>query len=102
MIPIQGSKDTVNERANPRYHTQKQVIKSANKEYADTKRTDSRIYLKQLRIIDLEYESSKITAKENANKCEQLEECERTVSLQFIIGGFPLRIYVWSKPSLPQ
>lgn len=34
------------------------------------------IYLKQLGIIDLEYESSKITAQENANKYEQLEECE--------------------------
>lgn len=39
MIPIQDSKDTVNKRANPQYHTQKQVIKWANKEYADTKRT---------------------------------------------------------------
>lgn len=39
MIPIQDSKDTVNKRANPQYHIQKQVIKSANKEYADTKRT---------------------------------------------------------------
>lgn len=34
----------------------------------------------QLRIIDLEYESSKII-QENANKYKQLEECECTVSL---------------------
>lgn len=37
--------------------------------------------LKQLRVIDLEDENSKITAQENVNKCEQLEECECTVSL---------------------
>lgn len=43
---------------------------------------DSRIHLKQLRITDLEYESSKITAQENANKYEQLEECECTASLE--------------------